>query len=206
LNGSRWFQGIGTEQSKGTKVFSVSGDVDNPGIYELELGSKLSELVIELAGARNVKMVQVGGATGRMLPATMLDMPLSYESVLGAGAVTVFDESRDVIDIMQRNMEFLAEESCGKCTPCREGTEAMLEILERLAKGNGEKNDIRLMEELGQVMTSSALCGLGQTASVSLLDTLKYFRKEYENRIEQSGLIRGLRGRPQSHAMRHRSQ
>jgi NADH:ubiquinone oxidoreductase subunit F (NADH-binding) len=193
MNGSHWFQGIGTEKSKGTKVFSVSGDVDNPGIYELELGSKLSELVIDLAAARNVKMVQVGGATGRIIPVSMLDMPLSYESVLGAGAVTIFDESRDVIDIMLRNMDFLAEESCGKCTPCREGTEAMLEILERLANGDGEKNDIQTMEELGQVMMSSALCGLGQAAPVSLLDTLHYFRKEYESRIEQSGLIRGLR-------------
>ena len=194
LNGSGWFKGIGTDKSKGTKVFSVSGDVDAPGVYELELGSLLSELVVEIASARNIKMVQVGGATGRIVPASMLDTPLSYESVLGSGAVTVFDESRDVIDIMRRNTEFLADESCGKCTPCRDGTEAMRDILERLANGDGERNDIQALEDLGRVMGMSALCGLGQAAPVPLCDTLKYFRKDYENRIEQSVMLRGLRG------------
>jgi NADH-quinone oxidoreductase subunit F len=194
LNGSGWFRTIGTEKSSGTKVFSVSGDVGNPGVFELELGTGLAKL-LELAGAGRVKMVQVGGATGRIIPASMLDLPLCYESILGSGAVTVFDESRDVIDCMLRNTEFLAEESCGKCTPCREGTEALLEILERLANGNGEKGDIQTMEELGQVMMSSALCGLGQTAPVPLLDTLKHFRKDYETRIEQSILIRNLDSR-----------
>jgi NADH:ubiquinone oxidoreductase subunit F (NADH-binding) len=194
LNGGRWFQSIGTEKSKGTKVFSVSGDVRNPGIYELEMGSKLSELA-ELAAAENIRMVQVGGATGRMIPASMMDAPLSYESILGAGAVTFFNESRDVIDIMRRNTEFLAEESCGKCAPCREGTEAMLEILDRLANGDGERSDIPALEDLGQAMSASALCGLGQTASVPVSDTLKYFRKDYENRIEQSALLRSLHNR-----------
>ncbi len=194
-NGSEWFRGIGTEKSRGTKVFSVSGDVKNPGVYELELGSPLSELVLDLAGAADVKMVQVGGATGRILPASMLNTPLSYETVLGSGAVTVFDESRDVIDIMLRNTEFLAEESCGKCTPCRDGTEAMLEILGRLAGGDGEENDIRILEDLGQVMTLSSLCGLGQAAAVPLFDTLKHFRRDYESRIEQSVLLRGLRNK-----------
>lgn len=194
-NGSEWFRGIGTEKSKGTKVFSVSGDVKNPGVYELELGSRLSELVLELAGAVNVKMVQVGGATGRILPASMLDTPLAYEGVLGSGAVTVFDKRRDVIDVMMRNTEFLAEESCGKCTPCRDGTEAMLEIFGRLANGDGEKNDIETLEDLGQVMTVSSLCGLGQAAAVPLFDTLKHFRRDYEARIEQSVFLRGIRSR-----------
>ena len=194
LNGSGWFKGMGTDKSKGTKVFSVSGDVDAPGVYELELGSRLSELVVELASARNIKMVQVGGATGRIVPASMLDTPLSYESVLGSGAVTVFDESRDVIDIMLRNTEFLADESCGKCTPCREGTEAMRDILERLDNGDGERNDTQTLKDLGQVMMASALCGLGQAAPVPVCDTLKYFRQDYENRIEQSVMLRGLRG------------
>ena len=125
----------------------------------------------------------------------MLSTPLSYETVLGSGAVTVFDESRDVIDIMLRNTEFLAEESCGKCTPCRDGTEAMLEILGRLAGGDGEENDIRILEDLGQVMTLSSLCGLGQAAAVPLFDTLKHFRRDYESRIEQSVLLRGLRNK-----------
>jgi NADH:ubiquinone oxidoreductase subunit F (NADH-binding) len=194
LNGSQWFKKMGTEQSKGTKVFSVSGDVEKPGVYEMELGSKLSELVVELALAKKIKMVQVGGATGRMIPQPMIETPLSYETILGSGAITVYDESRDVIDVMYRNMEFLAEESCGKCTPCREGTEAMVEILGRLAKGEGREEDIEVLEDLSSVMTLSSLCGLGQAASVPILDTLNHFRKDYENRIEQSILLRSLGG------------
>jgi NADH-quinone oxidoreductase subunit F len=194
LNGSQWFKKMGTEQSKGTKVFSVSGDVEKPGVYEMELGSKLSELVVELALAKKIKIIQVGGATGRMIPQPMIETPLSYETILGSGAITVFDESRDVIDVMYRNMEFLAEESCGKCTPCREGTEAMVEILERLTKGEGREEDIEVLEDLSRAMTLSSLCGLGQTASVPVLDTLNHFRKDYENRIEQSILLRSLGG------------
>ncbi len=194
LNGSDWFRKMGTEQSKGTKVFSVSGDVVAPGVYELEMGSRLSELVVGLASARDIKMIQIGGACGRVIPADMLDTPLSYETVLGSGGVTVFDRTRDVIDVMHRNMEFLAEESCGKCTPCRDGTEAMLEILGRLAVGEGASEDINAMEDLSKVMSFSALCGLGQTACVPLMDTLNYFRKEYESRIEQSVYLRTISG------------
>jgi NADH:ubiquinone oxidoreductase subunit F (NADH-binding) len=194
LNGSQWFKKMGTEQSKGTKVFSVSGDVEKPGVYEIELGSKLSELVIELALAKKIKMVQVGGATGRMIPQPMIEIPLSYETILGSGAITVYDESRDVIDVIYRNMEFLAEESCGKCTPCREGTEAMVEILGRLAKGEGREEDIEVLEDLSSAMTLSSLCGLGQAASVPVMDTLDHFRKDYENRIEQSIFLRSFGG------------
>jgi len=193
LNGSQWFKKMGTEHSKGTKVFSVSGDVEAPGVYEMELGSTLAEVVIDLASARKIKMVQVGGATGRIIPESTIDTPLSYETVLGSGALTVYDESRDIIDVMYRNMEFLAEESCGKCTPCREGTEAMVEILERLAKGEGLEEDIEVLEDLSSVMMLSSLCGLGQGASVPVSDTLNHFRKDYETRIEQSIFLRNLR-------------
>lgn len=206
-NGGQWFHGIGTEKSKGTKVFSVSGDVEAAGVYELELGSKLSELVVDWAGAKNVQMVQVGGATGRILPASLLDTPLSYETVLGSGAVTVFNESRDVIDSVLQTIEFLAEESCGKCTPCREGTEAMVEILTRLAHGDGIQTDLQALEDLSRVMESSALCGLGQSAPIPVIDTLKYFRKDYENRIEQSIFLRSLRSRStRSQSLQHRSE
>ena len=193
LNGATWFNKMGTKQSKGTKVFSVSGDVEKPGVYELELGSKLEELVINLARAKEVKMVQVGGAAGRILPHTMLDTTLSYETLLGSGAVTVFDQSRDVIDIVYHTIEFLAEESCGKCTPCRVGAETMLEILERLAKGEGEEKDIVILEELSNVMALTSLCGLGQTAPAPVMDSLQYFRNEYENRIKQSLLLRSAK-------------
>jgi NADH:ubiquinone oxidoreductase subunit F (NADH-binding) len=180
LNGGRWFSNIGTERSKGTKVFSVSGDVARPGVYELVLGAPLRELVEELALASNVKMIQIGGATGRILPYELIDTPLAFENVLGAGAVTVFDESRDVIDIVYRTMEFLAEESCGKCTPCRQGTEVMVETLERFCRGEGSKEDIKALESLSNTMMLSSLCGLGQAAPFAVVDTLRYFRDDYE--------------------------
>ena len=180
LKGGGWFSNIGTERSKGTKVFSVSGDVAKPGVYELVLGAPLRELVEELALAPNVKMIQIGGATGRILPYELIDTPLAFENVLGAGAVTVFDESRDVIDIVYRTMEFLADESCGKCTPCRQGTEVMVETLERFRRGKGSKKDIKALEDLSDTMMLSSLCGLGQAAPFPVVDTLKYFRDDYE--------------------------
>ena len=192
-NGSNWYQAMGTDESKGTKLFCVSGDVERPGIYEMELGSELRELVVDLAGAKGIKMIQVGGSTGRIIPKEKIDTQLCYETVLGSGAVIVFNEGRDVVDFVYRTMEFLNEESCGKCTPCREGTEVMVEVLGRLVKGEGVAEDISVLEELSQVMTLSALCGLGQTAPVPVLDTLKYFRKDYENRISQSILLRSLK-------------
>lgn len=185
LNGAAWFNQIGTERSKGTKVFSVSGDVAKPGVYELVLGSQLRELVMDLALAKKVKMIQVGGATGRIIPEAMMDTPLSFETILGAGAITVFDESRDTIDIVYKSLEFLAEESCGKCSPCREGTEVMVETLERFVKGEGVERDIRLLEELSEAMTLSSLCGLGQAAPIPVMDSLQHFRHDYQNRIKQ---------------------
>jgi len=194
LKGASWFNEMGTQKSKGTKVFSVSGDVERPGVYEMVMGSQLKELVIDIAGAKALKMVQVGGATGTIVPYSMLETPLSYETILGSGAVTVLDESRDVIDFLSRTMEFLAEESCGKCTPCREGTEVMVEILTRLTQAEGVEGDIKLLEDLSEVMMSSSLCGLGQAAPIPVLDSLKYFRQDFENRITQSVFLRALRG------------
>ena len=182
LNGAKWFSQMGTERSKGTKVFSVSGDVGKPGVYELVLGSPLRELVEDLASASKVKMVQIGGATGRILPYEKIDTPLAFETVLGAGAVIVFDASRDVIDIVHRTMEFLAEESCGKCTPCRQGTKVMVEILEKFNHGEGSKKEIKDLEDLSGVMMISSLCGLGQAAPNAIIDTLQYFRDAYESR------------------------
>ncbi len=188
LNGAHWFSQLGTERSKGTKVFSVSGDVKKPGVYELVLGSRLRELVEDLALAERVKMIQVGGATGRLVPCDMIDSPLSFETILGAGAVTVFDESRDVVDIVRRTMEFLAEESCGKCVPCRQGTEAMVEILGRFSRGEGRERDIRQLESLSSAMAASSLCGLGQAAPIPVVDSLKYFGSAYENQIKKGGV------------------
>jgi NADH:ubiquinone oxidoreductase subunit F (NADH-binding) len=184
LNGADWFNKMGTEKSKGTKVFSVSGDVAKPGVYELELGSPLGEL-LELAGAERVKAVQIGGATGKIIPYAMIDAPLSFESVLGAGAITVFAENRDIVEIVARTMEFLAEESCGKCTPCREGTEVMAEATQRLARGEGAPKDIKILEELAETMMLCSMCGLGQAAPIPVVDSLEHFRGEYESRIQK---------------------
>jgi len=188
--GAAWFSSIGTPLSAGTKVFSVSGDVAKPGVFELPMGARLSELMI-LAGASDIKMVQIGG--GGVVPACMIETPLSYETVLGSGAITVLNTTRDVIDFVSRTLDFLNEESCGECTPCREGTEVMVEILGRLAAADGIPEDIEQLERLSRVMVDSSLCGLGQAAPVPVLDTLKYFRNDYENRIEQSVLLRTLR-------------
>jgi NADH:ubiquinone oxidoreductase subunit F (NADH-binding) len=183
LNGGEWYAKMGTERSKGTKVFSVSGDVAKSGVYEMVLGSSLRELVEGLASATNIKLVQIGGTTGRVIPYDMIDTPLTFEDILGAGAVTVFNESRDVIDIVHRTMEFLAEESCGKCTPCRQGTEVMAEVLERFCQGEGLRRDIKALEDVSETMMLTSLCGLGQAAPFVVLDTLKYFQNDYEKRI-----------------------
>jgi NADH:ubiquinone oxidoreductase subunit F (NADH-binding) len=198
-NGPDWFKAMGTDGSKGTKVFSVSGDVKRPGVYELVLGSELRELVVDLAKAEDVQVAQVGGAAGRLIPESMLNTPLAYENVLGSGAVTVLDHTRDIIDVVYQTMQFFAQESCGKCVPCREGTEVMVEILGRMAKGDGVVEDIETLEDLSEVMALSSLCGLGQSAPVSVLDSLEHFGWEYEMRVEQSMFLRGLRAVSGSH-------
>ena len=189
LKGAHWFSQIGTEQSKGTKLFSVSGDVQKPGIYELTMGTSLSTL-LEMAGAEDIKAVQVGGASGRILPMSQLDVPLSFESILGSGAVTVFDHSRDIIDVTLQNIRFLSEESCGQCTPCREGLEVMMEIFTRLGNMEGQSEDIQILEDLSEVMATSSICGLGQAAPIPIVDSMQHFRFEYDDRISKSALIR----------------
>jgi NADH:ubiquinone oxidoreductase subunit F (NADH-binding) len=193
LKGAEWFTALGTEKSKGTKVFSISGDVERPGVYELLMGSPLKELVVDLAGAQEVKAVQVGGASGRFLPGDLLDIPLAFEQVLGSGAVMVFNKSRDVLEMIHHDIEFFNEESCGKCTPCREGTEVMLEIYGRLVQGEGREEDISTLEELSSAMTGASLCGLGQSVPIPVLDSLKYFKEEYEHRLAQSRYLRTLK-------------
>ncbi|MBI2850103.1 MAG: SLBB domain-containing protein [Chloroflexi bacterium] len=189
LNGAAWFNQIGTERSKGTKVLSVSGDVAKPGVYEIVLGTTLKELIVDLAGAKNIKLVQIGGATGRIVSASMLDTPLAFETMLSAGAITVFDETRDVIDIVHRTMEFLAEESCGKCSPCREGCGIIVNILERFIKGTATPKDITTLEQLSSAMMLTSLCGLGQAAPNSVVDSLKYFRSAYEERMKKVEVV-----------------
>ena len=181
--GAEWFSQMGVDRSKGTKVFSICGDVQKPGVYELVMGIPLRELVEGLAGAENVKMVQIGGASGRVVPYENIDTPLSFETVLGAGGVMVFNQSRDIIEIINMNMEFFTEESCGKCFPCREGTKRLFEIVTRFAEHKAKVRDIQALEDLSETMMLSSLCGLGQAAPNSLMDTLKFYRSEYEARV-----------------------
>ena len=184
LKDADWFKTMGTEKSKGTKVFSVSGDVERPGVYELLMGSPLKELVVDLAGAQEVKAVQVGGASGRILPKALLDTPLAYEHVLGSGAVVVFNRHRDLIDIVHRNMEFLAEESCGKCTPCREGTYWMLQLYERLLRGKGVPADVDLLCSVARGIQGKCLCPLGEFSTSAVVSGLTRFRQDFDAQVE----------------------
>jgi NADH:ubiquinone oxidoreductase subunit F (NADH-binding) len=178
-NGAQAFSNIGTEKSKGTKLFSVSGDVKNPGVYELPMGASLLELVYDCAGAENVKFVQVGGASGRIISGDNLNRKLCFEDVIGAGAVIVFNNSRNVVETMREVMLFFREESCGKCTPCREGNWVIHEILDRMSKIEGRKSDIRTLKDVSSAMIDTAFCGLGFTAPTSLLDSLTLFEDEF---------------------------
>jgi NADH:ubiquinone oxidoreductase subunit F (NADH-binding) len=189
LAGADWFSQIGTEHSKGTKVFSISGDVGKPGVYELAMGSSLKKLVFDLAQAEDVKMAQVGGASGRIIPCENMDVPLAFEGVLGAGGVIVFNSTRDVMEIVRQNAEFFEEESCGKCFPCREGTKKALEIMTRFSEGKATELDLEFLEDLSETMMLTSLCGLGQAAPNSIVDTLKYYRSEYEARIQEANTI-----------------
>ena len=181
LNGAAWFSQIGAERSKGTKLFSVSGDVERPGVYEIPLGTPLRELVVDLAGARSIKAVQLG-PTGRLIPATNLAYPLIFPG-LGSGAVTVFDESRDIVDIIYRSEEFLAEESCGKCFPCREGTQNLVGILGKFVRNDGSERDFKVLEELSRTMMLASSCGLGQAAPNPVLDGLQNFKSEFQKKM-----------------------
>ncbi len=182
LRGAPWFSQMGAERSKGTKVFSVSGDVSRPGVYEVQLGTALRDLVVDLAGAVSVKAVQMG-PTGRLVPAANLSFPLVFPG-LGSGAVTVLDESRDIVDVIYRSEEFLAEESCGKCFPCREGTQNLAGILRKFVDHEGSDRDFKVLDELSRTMMLTSSCGLGQAAPNPVLDGLQYFRGEFEKRMK----------------------
>lgn len=193
--GAQWYASIGTEKSKGTKVFSLVGKVKNSGLVEVPMGISLREIVFEIGGGildnKKLKAVQTGGPSGGCIPANLLDMPVDYEalaevgSIMGSGGMVILDEDSCMVDIARYFVEFTKTESCGKCTPCRIGTAEMLSILERICAGEGTGKDIKLLQELGEGIKATALCGLGQTAPNPVLTTLKYFRNEYEEHIHQ---------------------
>ncbi len=194
-NGGAWYAGIGTETSKGTKVFALSGDVNNIGLVEVPMGYSLRKLIFDIGGGipkkRKFKAVQLGGPSGGCIPDSHLDTPVDYEeiakvgAIMGSGGVIVMDESTCMVDMARFFMEFIQEESCGKCTPCREGTRRLLQLLEKICDGRGEPSDIETMENLSQVIKETALCGLGQTGPNPVLSTLRYFRHEFEAHINE---------------------
>ncbi len=192
-NGAEWFASVGSEKSKGTKVFCLAGKIKNAGAIEVPFGIKLRTIIEEIGGGiiggRKFKAAQTGGPSGGCIPADMLDMAVDYEnlakagSIIGSGGMVVMDEDNCMVDIARYFLSFTKEESCGKCVPCRIGTVRMLEILERLTQGEGQPGDIELLEELGKTIRDGSLCGLGQTAPNPVLSTLRFFRDEYEAHV-----------------------
>ncbi len=195
LNGADWFRGIGTESSPGTKVFALSGKVKNTGLVEVPMGTTLRELIFEIGGGipdgKEFKAVQIGGPSGGCIPAEYLDTPIDYESlrklgaIMGSGGMIVMDEDNCMVRLARFFLEFTASESCGTCIPCRVGLPAMLEILERITTGAGREDDLDKLERLGKTISTTSLCGLGQTAPNPVLSTLRYFRDEYEEHIRE---------------------
>jgi NADH:ubiquinone oxidoreductase subunit F (NADH-binding)/(2Fe-2S) ferredoxin/Pyruvate/2-oxoacid:ferredoxin oxidoreductase delta subunit len=191
--GAEWYASYGTEKSKGTKVFALTGKVKNTGLIEVPMGITLREIIYDIGGGieggKALKAVQTGGPSGGCIPASMLDINVDYESlakvgsIVGSGGMIVLDEDNCMVNIAKYFLAFTQLESCGKCVPCRIGTKRLLEILERITKGQGREGDIELLERLSKDIKSASLCGLGQTAPNPVLSTLNYFRDEYEAHI-----------------------
>ncbi len=190
LKGSDWYSSIGTENSKGTKVFALGGNVNNIGLVEVPMGTTLREIVYDIGGGipngRDFKAAQTGGPSGGCIPKEHLDTPIDYESLknigsmMGSGGLIIMDDTKCMVSLAKFYLEFTVSESCGKCTPCRIGTKRMLEILEKLCEGNGTKEDIDKLEKLAINIQKSSICGLGQSAPNPVISTLKYFRDEFE--------------------------
>ena len=195
LNGADWYNSIGTETSKGTKVFALGGNVVNVGLVEVPMGTTLREIVYDIGGGipngREFKAAQTGGPSGGCIPKEHLDVPIDYESLksigsmMGSGGLIVMDESKCMVDIAKFYLDFTVSESCGKCTPCRIGTKRMHEMLTKICEGKGEEGDIEKLESLANYICKSSVCGLGQSAPNPVLSTLRYFRKEYEEHVNE---------------------
>ena len=193
-NGPEWFQGIGTEGSKGTKIFSLVGKINNTGLVEIPMGMTLKEMIYDIGGGipkdKKFKAVQTGGPSGGCIPKELLDLPIDYKklaeagSIMGSGGMVVMDEDTCMVDVAKFFLGFLQEESCGKCLTCREGIERLLEIVTDITEGRGKMSDIDLLRELGTVVKEASMCGLGQTSPNSVLSTLRYFLDEYEQHIK----------------------
>ncbi|MBQ4061572.1 MAG: NADH-quinone oxidoreductase subunit NuoF [Christensenellaceae bacterium] len=195
LKGADWFASMGTEDSKGTKVFALGGKIVNTGLVEIPMGTPLRSIIYDIGGGipngKKFKAVQTGGPSGGCIPASLIDTPIDYAnlkaigSMMGSGGMIVMDEDNCMVDVARFFLDFTVDESCGKCTPCRIGTRRMLEILERITSGKGKPGDIEKLEELGNMISATALCALGQTAPNPVLSTIKHFRDEYEAHINE---------------------
>jgi len=198
--GGQWFASIGAERSKGTKVFALAGRIQHTGLIEVPMGIKLRDIIETIGGGvpegRKFKAVQTGGPSGGCLPEQHLDLPVDYDtlrqagSIMGSGGMIVMDETSSMVDVARYFMEFCMTESCGKCVPCRVGTYQMHGLLDKIAKGQGTPADLALLEELCEVVQMTSLCGLGQTAPNPVLSTLRYFRAEYEAKLQADRLER----------------
>jgi NADH-quinone oxidoreductase subunit F len=193
--GWEWYRSLGTENSPGTKIFSLVGKVNNTGLVEVPMGITLREIIFDIGGGipegRDFKAVQTGGPSGGCIPESLLDLPVDFDeltkvgSMMGSGGMIVMDEDTCMVDVARYFLNFLREESCGKCTPCREGIARSLEILNRICEGEGQSGDIALLEELGSLLKGFSLCALGTTAANPVLSTIRYFRGEYEAHIQE---------------------
>jgi NADH-quinone oxidoreductase subunit F len=206
LNGGKWFASYGTEKSKGTKVFALAGNINNSGLVEVPIGTSLGDLIYDIGdgipNGKKFKAAQIGGPSGGCIPKEHLNVALDYESlnelgaIMGSGGLIVMDEDTCMVDVARYFLEFVQEESCGKCVPCRVGTKRMHEILERICEGEGVQGDIERLIELGEQIQETSLCGLGQTAPNPVLSTIRHFRHEYEAHIKEkkceAGVCRGL--------------
>lgn len=202
LNGAKWFSSMGTETSKGTKTFALTGEVNNTGLVEVPMDTTLRQIIFDIGGGirngKKFKAVQLGGPSGGCLTEEHLDMPMDYDqltkvgAMVGSGGLVVMNEDTCIVEVARFFMNFTCNESCGKCTPCREGTKQMLSILERIVKGEGKMEDLDMLQELGEVIKAGSLCGLGKSAPNPVLSTLKYFRDEYIAHIKDKKCPAGV--------------
>lgn len=192
--GAKWYSGIGTAGSKGTKIFALAGNVRNTGLVEVPMGTTIREIIFDIGGGiarkRNCKAAQIGGPSGGCIPVEYLDTPIDYESlqkvgaIMGSGGLIVMDDKTSMVGMAKYFMNFIQDESCGKCVPCRIGTRRMLEILTRICDGQGREGDVELLSELATKIKETSLCGLGQTGPNPVLSTIRYFRHEYDDLIK----------------------
>ena len=195
INGADWYSKIGTEKSKGTAIFSLVGKVNNTGLVEVSMGTPLKRIIYDIGegiiGGKKFKAVQTGGPSGGCIPEELLDLPVDFErltqagSMMGSGGMIVMDEDTCMVDVARYFLDFLQHESCGKCVPCREGVKRMLEIITDITKGLGKEEDLKLLQELAEMVKDFSLCGLGKTAPNTVLSTLRYFRDEYEAHVRE---------------------